>query len=343
MMISLKQLAKLCGVSEATVSKSLHNRPGVNAQTREKIKTIAKRFNYQPNALVRSIQSGKTLMIGIVCDHFKNIYAGMIMAGVQKTRFAHGYDMIVIPWGLSDTEGADIFRTFAERRVDGLLVFPPDELPTPRYIAELRRVSCPLVLIDQSWTGCEFDFVGSEDKPGASAITDHLISLGHRKIANFYYGAVTTGRSRLEGFQSAMAKAGLPVHQKWLVNIADLQHDAYVQAKQLLSREDRPTAICCFNDHIAMQVLAAAWDLKITVPAELSVAGFADLWITEDIRPRLTTIRQDGEKIGVEAAKLLLDRIKQTKKNQLDEIEPRCILLPTKLVIRDSTAQIIEK
>jgi DNA-binding LacI/PurR family transcriptional regulator len=342
-MISLKQLAELCSVSEATVSKSLHNRPGVNAETREKIKKIAKQFNYQPNALVRSIQSGKTLMIGIACDHFKNIYAGMIMAGVQKTLFARGYDIIVIPWGLSDVQEADIFRTFAERRVDGLLVFPPDELPTPKYIAELRRASCPLVLIDQSWPGCEFDFIGSEDAQGAIAITDHLISLGHRKIANFYYDAVTTGRSRLEGFQSSMSHAGLAVHQKWLVNIADLQHDAYVQARRLLSSKDRPTAIICFNDHIAMQVLAAAWDLKIAVPDSLSVAGFADLWITEDIRPRLTTVRQDGEKIGIKAAELLLDRIKQQEKKSADEFQPRCVLIPTKLVVRDSTTKIVSE
>jgi DNA-binding LacI/PurR family transcriptional regulator len=341
--ISLKQLADLCGVSEATVSKSLHNRPGVNAQTREKIKKIAKQFNYQPNALVRSIQSGKTHMIGVACDHFKNIYAGMIMAGVQKTLFTEGYDIIVIPWGLSHTQGADIFRTFAERRVDGLLVFPPDELPTPRYISELRRVTCPLVLIDQSWPGCEFDFVGSEDKIGAMDLTDHLISLGHRNIANFYYDAVTTGRSRLEGFQSAMSKAGLAVHQKWLINITDLHHDAFVKAKQLLSSKDHPTAIICFNDHVAMQVLAAAWDLKIKVPDELSVTGFADLWITEDIRPRLTTIRQDGEKIGVAAAKLLLERIKNKGTKSAEEFQQRCVLLPTKLIQRDSTAKVVSK
>lgn len=329
----------MCGVSEATASKALSGRFGVRAETREKILKMAKRFNYQPNALVRSIQSGKTMMVGVACGHFKNVYAGMIMEGVQKTLFARGYDMIVIPWGLDDRGSEEIFRSFAQRRVDGLLVFPPDQLPTPKYINELRRVTCPLVLIDQNWTGCEFDFVGTDDRSGARALTEHLIALGHERIANFYYGSVSTGGTRLEGFETAMQKHGLAVHDKWLVNVKDLEQDAYRQAKRILGKKDRPTAMLCFNDYVAMQVMSAAWDLGVRVPAEVSVAGFADLWMAQQTRPKLTTVRQDGQQVGIRAAELLLTRIVEKQKENKTEFSPHCVLLPTELVVRETTAR----
>ncbi len=342
-MISLKQLATMCEVSEATASKSLSGRGGVRQATREKVLKMAERFNYRSNALVRSIQSGKTMMVGVACGHFKNIYAGMIMEGVQKTLLGCGYDLIVIPWGLEDRGGEEIFRSFAERRVDWLLVFPPDQLPTPQYIRELRRVNCPLVLIDQNWTGCEFDFVGTDDRSGAAAVTEHLIGLGHRDIANFYYGSVSTGGARLEGFESVMRKHGLPVHSKWLVNIKDLEKDAYRQAKQLLTREDRPSAIVCFNDYVAMQVMSAAWDLGVKVPEDVSVTGFADMWVAREVRPRLTTVRQDGQQVGIKAAQLLLKRIVEKQSGKSAEFTPRCVLLPTEFVARDTTAKAIIK
>jgi DNA-binding LacI/PurR family transcriptional regulator len=342
--ISLKQLAIMCGVSEATASKALSGHPGVREATREKVFKMAKRFNYQPNALVRSIQSGRTMMVGVACGHFKNMYAGMIMEGVQKTLFTNGYDMIVIPWGLDEQDGEAIFRSFAERRVDGLLVFPPDQLPTPKYIGQLRRVTCPLVLIDQTWTGCEFDFVGTQDREGAQSITEHLISLGHERIAIFYYGSVSTGGARLEGFESAMQEHGIAVHSKWLVNVKDLECDAYRQAKRIFSqKKDRPTAIVCFNDYVAMQVMSAAWDLGVNVPTEVSVAGFADLWATGEVRPKLTTVRQNGEKVGITSAELLLKRIEEERKDKSVEFTPSCVLLPTELVVRDSTAKVCVK
>jgi DNA-binding LacI/PurR family transcriptional regulator len=341
-LISIKQIAQLCGVSIPTVSKALHGNYKIKDGTRKRIMSIAQQYNYRPNALVRSLRSSRTLTVGVACNSFSDEYAGTILAGIMKCLHSNQYEALVINWDMSVRDGSCVLQSMGERRVDGILMFPPEKVPPPTYLTELRAFHGPVVVIDQKWPGCEYDFVGNADQKGAFDVTEYLIKLGHRKIGNIHAGSLSTGQSRLEGFRDAMSVHGLPMDQKWIAEIrySISSEEAYSQALKLLSMEDRPTAVVCFNDYSAMGVLGAAFDLGIKVPEELSITGFADLMIARSFRPKLTTVRQKAVEIGYQATELLLKRIESKSENDEGNLpaEAVTLLLPAELVIRESTA-----
>lgn len=317
-MSSLAEIARICGVSLGATSKALSGKPGVSEATRQRILSVAARYNYRPNRLVHAIQSGRSMTIGLTCNDFRDDFSGLIIEGMLEVLYAADYDAIVISWDLCVHEGEKVLRTFAERRVDGLLMFPPADQPSQAYLQELKNFHRPIVVVDQTFAGVDdYDFVGSQDFEGGMLAAEHLIELGHHRIANLFHLKTSTGRARLEGFRSAMQKHGLAVHEQWM---REIQHygteEIYKHARSLLAadKKHRPSAIIAFNDWVALDVLAAAHDLGLSVPGDVSVIGFADLKLASVVRPRLTTIAQDPLMIGRRAAGRLLQRVLSDKK-----------------------------
>lgn len=339
-MVSMKDIATVCNVSQAVVSKALSDRPGVSAATRQRILEVARQFNYRPNALVRSLQRGQTMTIAVAVNVMEDVYAGRILQAVFERLYHSGYEALVFSWDQQVRDGSHILRSMGERRVDGLLMFPPAQTPSPEYMAELRAFRRPTVLLDQSWRGAEFDFIGFDDTAGARAAAEHLLELGHRDIAHFHHRAVSTGQDRFDGFLAAMMAHGATVRQEWVVDSAADYDASYRQAKQLLNANHRPTAVVCFNDVVALGVLAAAVDLGLSVPRDLSIVGFADLPQAAQVRPALTTVRQDAAQLGERAVSLLLERITDSLAGQTNHQTPHQVRLPTELVIRHSSGPV---
>ncbi len=337
-MISMKQIASVCNVSEAVVSKALGNRAGVSEKTRRRVHDVARQFNYRPNALVRSLQSGKTMTVAVACNVLDDPYVGQVMQGILEALYQKSYEAIVFNWDLGVRDNAHMVRSMGERRVEGLLMFPPARVPTPEYLAELRAFPGHIVQIDQQWSNSEFDFVGTDDRAGSVEATEHLISLGHRRIACMHYREVSTGLERYEGFAEAMIRHGVPMSEELIVAGGCDFEQGYQQAKTLLSLPDRPTAVVCFNDVTAMALIAAAHDMNIRVPQDLSVTGFADLPMAQQVRPRLTTVQQMPRELGKKATELLLVRLAEEEKTM--HAAPKIIRTPTSLIIRDSTMPI---
>ncbi len=307
-MASLAEISRICGVSLGATSKALSGKPGVSEATRQRILSVAAQNNYRPNRLVHAIQRGRSMTVGLTCSDFHSDFGGRIVEGMLKVLYAAHYDPIVINWDLCVHEGEEVLRTFAERRVDGLLMFPPADQPSREYQQELQNMRRPIVVVDQIFPGCEcYDFVGSQDFEGAVAATEHLLKLGHRRLANIFHRQTSTGRARLEGFQHAMADAGVAIHGKWMREIVQYESkEAYRQTRELLALPEPPTAVLCFNDWVALDVMAAAIDAGVSVPRDLSIIGFADLQMSAHIRPRLTTVAQDPREIGRRAATRLV-------------------------------------
>lgn len=350
-MASLAEISRICGVSIGATSKALSGKPGVSEATRQRILSVAAQSNYRPNRLVHAIQRGCSMTVGLTCSDFHSDFGGRIMEGMLKVLYAANYDPIVINWDLCVHEGEKVLRTFAERRVDGLLMFPPADQPSQEYLQELRNMRRPIVVVDQIFAGCEcYDFVGSQDFEGAVAATEHLLGLGHQRIANIFHRQSSTGRARLEGFQHAMAKAGAAIHGKWLCEITEYEsNEAYRRTRELLKGPGRPTAILCFNDWVALEVIAAAADAGLGVPRDLSVVGFADLQMSARIRPRLTTVAQDPREIGRRAAERLVSLLETGSEArttgsigelaaEAQALAPVMDRVPVRLEVRDSTA-----
>ena len=331
-MISLKDIAQICDVSESTVSKALKQRPEIKRATRERIMSVARQYNYQPNAMVESIQTGRSRTIGIAYNNFTDSFAGEVMSGIIDCLHSQGYDIMVICWDKIVAEGTDVLSRFSRRRVDGLLIFPMAKLPSAFYQNELRSFHNPVVVIDQTWQGNEFSFVGSNHRQGALMATEYMISRGIANIGCIYCSQINSGQERYIGYQEAMARHGVAIRKSACLDLETRYENNYDRIRALLEQPERPEGLICFNDYCALEVNAVAYDLGIAIPEQLSLIGFGNLPLSSRMRPRLTTVEQFSRDIGNQAARQLIEAI-NTGKNG---VAPQEIRMPVELVVRDS-------
>lgn len=332
MMISLKGIGKICGVSESTVSKALKRNPGIKKETIDRVMEVARKYGYQPNAMVECIQTGRSRSIGIAFNKFQCEYAGAVMEGIHQVLHEYEYDAYLISWDRLVKDKVDLLSRFSRRRVDGLLLFPMALPPTSEQIKDLNRFHNPVVLIDSDWPGNNFDHVGADNRSVFPEIIKYLINQGRKKIGTISYTLATTGEERRSAFLDSMAEFNMPVNARHCLDLSDCWNEAYDAAKKLLAdKRNRPDALICFNDYVANDVLNAALDLGIQVPEELALVGFGNLPLTLRTRPRLATVDQYPCEIGRRAATLLLDRItgKETGTRQ-------DIAIPTTFIVRES-------
>ncbi len=336
-MISMKQIARLCAVSEGTVSKALCGKSGVNEETRARIASIARQYHYRLNALVRSIQSSRTMTVGVACNSFEVEFPARVVTGILGVMNANGYEVVMIHWNAEVRDGAHIFRSMGERRVDGILMYPPPGVDSSAYLQEMEEFHSPLVLVDQTLPGWNYDYVGSDDFSGGFQLMEHVIRLGHRRI-----GIVRpTSGIRYEGFREAMLRYGVAIRPEWVLSKEGIDDDDTRRARirGILKGTDRPTVILCYNDLVALEVYGIAGEIGLKIPQDLSVTGFGNLWVSRTIFPNITTVNQNGLELGQQGARLLLDRIAQrVKGEEVRPVEPKKILLPTQVILRGSTA-----
>ncbi len=331
-MVSMKDIGRICGVSEATVSKALRNNPKIKAATRQRIQEVVRQYNYHPNALVESIQTGRSKMIGVAYNNFTDGFAGAIMDGIMERMDEAGYETLIIRWDMIVAKGAQLLSRFSQRRVDGLLLFPSAKLPTPEYVKELRAFQNPVVLIDQIWPGNEFSSVVSDNVQGGAMATEHLLDRGIRKLGFIRYSSVSSGEERWQGFQKAMRKHGLPMKESWCVDVGGHSDYGYELIRDMLAAPDRPEGLVCFNDYCALHAMNAAREFGIRIPEELSLAGFGNVELIAAMsHPRLTSVNQFPREIGRKAAEILL-----TATAAEDEAAPTHVRIPVELVAGDS-------
>lgn len=332
-MISLKEIGKICGLAESTVSKALKQAPGIKKETAARVMEVARQYGYQPNAMVECIQTGRSRSIGIAFNKFQCEFAGGVMEGIHQVLHEHEYDSYLISWDRLVKDKVDLLSRFSRRRVDGLLLFPMAQPPTSAQIRDLNRFHNPIVLVDSERPDYNFDHVGADNSSSFPEIIKYLKTKNCRNIGILSFTQNSNGRLRRAAFLEAMAECNLPVNARFCIDLSDCWNEAYGAAKQLLANpQNRPDALLCFNDYAANDVLNAALDLGIRVPEELGIVGFGNLPLSERTRPQLTTVDQFPCEIGRTAAQLLLDRISGKETGGC-----KSITINTKFIKRRST------
>lgn len=335
---TIRDVAKICGVSTATVSNVLNNadRP-VHPRTRERVMEAARRMNYHPNAMARGLTGRRLDTIGV---HFGGIepevitnpYASLVLQGILTTASQRGYNVTL--WTKRWHSAAESAAAFRDRRADGYILVAPTL--DSDMVSGLADLELPLVVISSQEVPQGVPFVDVDNHAGLRIATEHMIALGHTRIAHMSGDEQQPSvADRRAGYLSAMAAAGLPVPPEYLVTSWYMVEESKEDARRLLSLPDRPTAIVTGSDHIAHGILKVAREMGIRVPEELSVTGFDDLPSASMVEPPLTTVRQPLVEIGQHAARLLLDDI--------EEVEPeapgdRSHLAEPVLIVRGSSA-----
>lgn len=328
---TIRDVARRAGVGVGTVSRVLNDSPAVSPATREKVRAAISALDYRPNPNARRLSLGKTLTIAVIAPFFTRPSVVERLRGIESILSETEYDLVVYNVE-SGNRYQTYFRELARReRVDGLLVIslrPPEE-----HVRRLLEFGGPTVLVDISHP--DFSRVIIDDVDGGRKATQHLLDLGHRRIgflsdysdSTFHF---TANRDRYTGYLLALEAAGIRPQPAYTVHGEHGREPAYEMASQLLCLEEPPTAIFATSDTLATGVLEAADEQELSVPEDLSVIGYDDIEMAAYLN--LTTIRQQLFESGVRGGELLLAAIDSPPD------QPRCILLPTELVVRATTA-----
>jgi LacI family transcriptional regulator len=346
--ISQKQIAEQAGVSQSTVSLILSGRRVTSDKTTQRVLETAERLKYRPNLLVRSIQTGKTRMIGVMMPPF-DFFWSEVLYGIHDMLAAADHVPITI-WaahrGMSPrrrnappngVEELEQIHRLLDRRIDGVILWPSFAELFREHVHEFSSRNLPVVTIDHLLPP-EYgaDFVGSDEAGGGRMIAQHLYGLGHRRMAHLAgRHTATWAIARRKAFEEAVAK--LPgASCVTLEGPLDESDDVATlqQAKALLTHAQHPTAIFAASDLYAKAVYHAASDLNMRIPHDMSVVGYSDEDFAFEMSPPLTTVRQPAYEIGRQAAEILLER----SMGRLQE-PPLKFELPVSLIARHSTSE----
>jgi DNA-binding LacI/PurR family transcriptional regulator len=328
--ISIKDIARMAGVSHSTVSRALRDSPLVNPKTTEEIRKIARELGYQPSAVARGLVTRRTYTIGVVVTTIADPFVSEVVIGIELAANDYGYSVILADSNADPVREQSVVHSFAERRVDGIVV--TSSRVGALYTGVLAQMNAPIVLINNQHPGQFVHSVMIDNVQGSREATAHLIGLGHRRIAYIgdRYGH-QSDTERLTGYQEALAQAGVPLRAELVVNGDSKPEAAILAMEALLALPDPPTAVFCYNDMTALGVLRAAHVQGVKVPEDLSIVGFDDLFLATYTQPQLTTVRQPMQRMGRMAMESLLRLMS-------GEASGEAVKVPAELIVRESTA-----
>jgi DNA-binding LacI/PurR family transcriptional regulator len=330
---TIKDVARVAGVAPSTVSSVLNDKGTVASATRARIVAAIEELGYAPNQSARNLKRSRVALIGLVVPDLQNEFFALVGEGVQDT--AHDRDVLVVLCSTDANAEREAYyaRLLRSRRLDGVIYLSGTGI-SPGALVELAAVEA-VVFVDEKLPGLQLPFVGSDNRAGARAAADHLLSEGHERVAIIGGPpALWTSEQRLAGYREALAAAGRDPDAAPLVTGDYRQASGRAGAERLLRLPDRerPTAILCANDLMAMGVIQLCRERGVKIPEQLSVVGFDDVPSSALLAPPLTTVRQQSREMGRRAAALLLSCLDGEPGGDAGA------LLATELVMRESVA-----
>jgi len=326
-------IAQALGISAMTVSRVLNSHPQVSPETRRKVAQKAAELNYRPNRWARTLVTNRSQILGLVVPDISHSFFSEITRGIQEIIEEQGYNLLLCNTGRDAiTEIREIDALLASR-VDGLIIASEQSENSWEYFAALETQGVHFVLIDRFFRNLNCSYLTTDDVEVGRLATEHLIELGHRKIAHIRGSSISNARLRLEGYQTALRAHGIPEKAAWIVPGNFRVQDSYDAAMFLMSLEDRPTAIFAGNDTSAYGAVKGCVEAGFPVPRRVSVIGAGNIEGDQHPHPFLSTIHWDRLEIGREAARALLDAIAGG--------QPRTgarKVFPPSLLVRESTA-----
>ena len=330
MSVTINDVAKRAGVSPKTVSNVVNDRPHVREETRLKVMKAVRELGYHPDIAARGLVTKRRNLIGFVLwDILNPAYPEMVEIVVAKVREA-GYMMILGNVARDPAEEERLATLLIEQRVDGAIMASAtkDSVAADHLIA----AGVPVVLVSRYPENLSTDYVGVDNLKGGYLVTQHLIRMGHRRLA-FLRGSpnVSTSLDREAGYRQALADQDIDLMPDLVTSGYYTPRGAYEAVHRLLTLADRPTAIVCANDLMAISAIDAIEDAGLRVPEDVAVTGFDDIAVAGSRRLSLTTVRCEMERMAQEAVSLLLSRMRGQA-----GVVPRKVIFPAELVVRRS-------
>lgn len=331
---TIKDVARLAGVSIKTVSRVMNGEPHVTEDTRQRVQVAVRAVGYAPNISARRLVQNKSFMICILM--YPGFYqpASALLNITMDISYEENYDILIQPYFPTHARSRQkLVSLIYEHRIDGFVTTPPCDAED--FVADLLNTyKVPLVQINPFHPSESVPYVAGDDRRGAFEMTEHLIHLGHRRIS-FLMGPRNMRASfdRLDGYKAALETHGILFDTSLILDSEFTFDGGYTAARLLLDgRNAPPTAIFAGNDEAAYGAIFAGQEAGLCIPDQLSICGFDDLSMSKNIWPGLTTVHQPAEEMVETATRLLIKRLKNPS------LQTERIMIPSRLALRKSTA-----
>jgi len=329
-MVSLKEVAELAGVSTATVSRVLADKPHVRSVVREKVLQAVKALDYRPNLVARSLRSQQSSTIGLIVSDIRNPFFTAISRAVEDCAHAQGYSVFLCNTDENPDKETIYLNLMRDENVAGVIFSPTRQ--TALQFTDLR-LDIPTVVIDREVSADLVDVVLINNVAAAHQLADHLIHNGYRRIGALFGEASTTGRQRRQGLEEALEMAGLTPDPNLMRYVSPKIQAGHAAALSLLALPQPPDALFTTNSLLTAGGLKAVQERGLRIPQDIALVGFDETVWSTLVQPPITLIAQPTEEIGRTATDLLLKRIEDPRR------PARTIILQAQLLVRGSSTQ----
>jgi DNA-binding LacI/PurR family transcriptional regulator len=334
--VSIKDIAQAANVTPGTVSRALRDSPRVRPETKKRIQRLAGEMGYSPDAQARSLVKGRTQTIGIVVTSIADPFIGTMVQTIESAAHEQGYTVILASSNDIPEREIEAVRMLQSRRVDGVIV--TSSRVGALYQQRLEQLRVPVVLINSlvQHSGQRTFSMGVDNHHGGCLATDHLIQKGHRRIA---YVASPADRSdnveRMAGYRDALIAAGIDFDPSLVVQGTGRADGGQRALPVLLSLDDPPSAVFCYNDMTAIGLIRAAREAGLSLPRDLAIVGFDDIAFAQFAHPPLTTVAQPVAKLGRGAMEMVLAHLSDGGHSELPVAN---VTICGRLIVRASSA-----
>jgi len=331
--ITIKDIARILGISASTVSRALKDHPDINVDTKKAVNELAGKLKYHPNAVALSLKNSRSNTIGVIIPEIVHYFFSSVISGIEDVASQKGFTVIICQSNESyDREVANA-RTLLSHRVDGILVSVSKETHVFDHFVDLQEGGIPLVFFDRIAPDINADQVIIDDMEASYKATRHLIETGRKRIAHFAGPqTLVIGRDRLQGYLNALTEAGLPIDNRLIIE-ADTFEKARNAVIELIDSGNVPDGIFAVNDLTAIGAMQTIQKKGFKIPDEISIVGFSDGRFSGITDPNLTSVDQHGYEMGITAAEMLFNRILSTESIYIPEVK----VLKAELIIRGSS------
>ncbi len=332
--ITMKDIAKVLGVSVATVSRALKDDVRISEKRREAIKKYAKENKFSPNIIAESLRNRRVMkVIGIIIPQFTHFYFSSILSGIEEEATKHGYQLMVAQSNENYEREVEICNSFYENKVCGIIVSQAKNTVRYDHFQQLVDNGVPLVFYDRICTGIDASRVVVDDYMGAFSAVEYLIRIGCKRIA--FYGSpmkLEISKNRYNGWRDALLKHGINP-DNCVKRYCDNREDAELITPEVMNQPTPPDAFFAVNDDTAIGIMYTIKRMGLRVPEDISICGFTNGQRAIACDPMLTTIEQNGMEVGRQAARILIGKAED--RIPIDRVERR--IVKTRLIVRGTT------
>ena len=332
--LTLKDLAQKLGLSISTVSRALHDNPAINDATKLRVNKLAEKLGYYPDILAKSLKNNETFTIGVIVPEISHFFFSSVIDGIEEKTNNYGYTILVTKSNEDMKREIINTKSLISNRVAGVIASISQTTNNGLHFEQILKRGIPLVLFDRVLYDLKVPKVIGNDFEKIYEIVSHLINSGYKHIG--YLGGppnLNISKTRIEGYKKALLDNNIDLMNRIILDVKLNENGGFKGARTLIQKFSNIDAICCVNDPVALGVYKYLNKVGIRIPDKIAVTGFSNNPSSKIITPSMTTVDQNGYKMGSKAAEILIKKIN----NKSSESSNETHIIEGKLIIRDSS------